>query len=120
MWRQLITALLGIWLMLAPAVLAYGAPLSTSDRIVGPLIATFALVAVWEATRALRWANVVLAAWVFLSPVVLGRADGALHHFVVALAAGILSVARPRSRHSFAGGWRSLLGAGERVHRSLP
>jgi hypothetical protein len=114
MWRQCVVALLGLWLMLAPAVLGYGAPLATSDRIVGPLIASAALVAAWEATRAVRWANVALAVWVFVSPVVLGRAEGALHHLVVALAVGILSVAWSRSRHSFGGGWTPLFSAWRR------
>jgi ABC-type molybdate transport system permease subunit len=114
MWRQCVVALLGLWLMLAPAVLGYGTPLSTSDRIAGPLMASAALVAAWEATRAVRWVNVVLAVWVFASPVVLGRAEGALHHLLVALAAGILSAARAPSRHSFGGGWASLFSAWRR------
>jgi hypothetical protein len=114
MWRQCVVALVGFWLMIAPAVLRYGAPMATSDRIAGPLIASIALVAAWEATRAARWANVPLAAWVFVSPVVLGRAEGALYHLVAGLAIGILSVPRPRPRHRFAGGWASLLGAWRR------
>jgi hypothetical protein len=119
MWRQCIVALLGFWLMLAPAVLRYGAPMATSDRIVGPLIASVALVSAWEATRAARWANIPLAVWVFVSPMVLGRAEGALHHLLVALAVGLLSAARSPLRHSFGGGWKSLLSSW-RVNPSRP
>jgi hypothetical protein len=50
MWAQLINALLGMWLMAAPAVLGYIGPARTNDRIIGPLAAGAALIAIWETT----------------------------------------------------------------------
>ncbi|MGH7966442.1 MAG: SPW repeat domain-containing protein, partial [Candidatus Binatia bacterium] len=50
MWAQLTNILLGVWLMVAPAVFGYVGTASTNDRIVGPLVASFAMIALSEAT----------------------------------------------------------------------
>jgi len=51
---QFINVLLGIWLMAAPDILAYGDPARTQDHIFGPLIVTIAMIAVSEVTRPVR------------------------------------------------------------------
>jgi hypothetical protein len=104
----LVSAAVGIWLMAAPSVLGYDPPAATSDRIVGPLVASFALIAAWEATRALRWVNVALAAWLLLSPFLLRQTEVAPSHILSGLVIGALSLVRERRKHSFAGGWASL------------
>jgi len=122
MWAQLTCALLGICLMALPSLLGYGRPLATSDWIIGPLAASWALVAAWEITRAVRWVNVVLAAWIVLSPVVLGAEMSGwvlFGHLVVGLSIGSLSALRGHRKHRFAGGWRAIWGRtppGEQQH----
>jgi hypothetical protein len=111
MWAQLISAIVGVWLMASPSVLGYGRPLATSDWIVGPLIASFGLIAAWEISRAVRWLNVALAAWLVLSAFVVGGvASGAMlaYHVVAGILVGVLSLVRGKQRHPYAGGWRSL------------
>ncbi len=73
-WAQLVVMLLGLWLMLAPAVLGYdnGGAAAMNDRIVGPVVATLATVAIWEVTRSLRWVNVVLGLWLIVGVWVIG------------------------------------------------
>ena len=111
MWAQLINTLLGLWLMSAPAVLGYGAPAATNDRIVGPVAATFACVAIWEVTRAVRWINLALGIWLLPAPWVLGYESIAAT--VNALCAGLLLAAmacvRGKMTHRFAGGWAALV-----------
>lgn len=63
MIAPLVNVALGLWLMAAPAVLAYGGAAATSDRIAGPIIASIAAVAVWDATRVVGRANALLGAW---------------------------------------------------------
>jgi hypothetical protein len=109
MWAQVLSAFVGFWLMAAPSVLDYGRPMATSDWIFGPLIASFALVAAWEVTRALRWANVVLAAWLVLSPFVLGNLTTIANHVVSGILVGSLALVPGQRKHSFAGGFRSLV-----------
>jgi hypothetical protein len=108
MWAQLISALIGVWLMASPSVFGYGRPIATSDWIVGPLVTSVGLIAASGVTRPVRWANVALAVWLVLSPFVLGSADVAANHVVSGILVGLLSLIRGRNTHSYAGGWKSL------------
>lgn len=110
MWAQVINAALGIWLVVAPAVLGYGAPARTNDRIFGPVIATFAVIACWEATRPVgRW-NVPLGVWLLLAPWVLDYSVTAA--IVNSLAVGALvtglGFVRGTVTGRYGGGWSVL------------
>lgn len=100
----------GVWLMAAPAVLGYtGAP-ATMDRIVGPTAVAMAWIAAAEATRSMRWVNVVLGAATVFSAIVLDRsAMEALHAALsgLVLIGTALVMTRIRSER-FGGGWKSL------------
>ena len=111
MWAPLVAAVLGIWLMCAPAVLDYRGLPADHDHIAGPLIATFALVAAFEITRSLRWCNVVIGAWLLIAPWLLGYSEGNTQWNSVATGAAIVavSVVRGRRKHRYADGWRTLL-----------
>lgn len=103
----------GTWLMIAPAILDYaGMVLADLHRVAGPVAASLALVSAWEATRALRWPNVLMSAFVAAS-VVFFDVDRTV--LVVTAAAGAsLAIATPfarRRRHQFAGGWWALVGS---------
>lgn len=100
----------GLGLMAAPAVLGYvDDPAADVHRIVGPLVASLALIAAWEATAGVRWANLLLAAVAVAAPVVVHHGPGAA---VVGILGGVaLAAATPfggRRTHRFAGGWRAL------------
>jgi hypothetical protein len=110
MWPRLASLALGVWLMAAPAALGYGDPARTNDRVVGPIVASIACVAVWEVVRALRWVNVVPALWLLTAPWVLGyERDAAVNSVAVGLALLALVVVRGPVRQRFGGGWRALL-----------
>jgi hypothetical protein len=68
MWPRVVSALLGVWLMAAPALLGYSGTASTSDRVVGPLVAAIAIIAIWEITRPLRWLGVPFGLWLLVAP----------------------------------------------------
>ena len=70
---HLLPALAGIWLMMSPAVLGYADPARANDRIIGPIVASLATIAMWEVSRPLRWVNVVLGAWLLVAPWLLGH-----------------------------------------------
>jgi hypothetical protein len=100
---------LGIWLMAAPAGIGYGRPASTSDHIVGPLVATFACIALWEATRALRWTNLPLGLWLVVAALPLGHPPwGMLNGIVCGTTIAVLSCLGGRTEQRFGGGWASL------------
>lgn len=123
MWARIVNFFFGLWLMAAPALLGYiGTPAEVNDRIVGPLIASFAFVAIWDITRGLRWVNTLLGLWLVVSPFLLGAwvADwsfpATINSVLVGLYVAILSLVPGQVRHQFAGGWRSLL----EFHRDGP
>ena len=106
---QLISVAIGIWLMAAPAVLGYGDPGRTTDRIVGPLVASFGCIAVWEVTRPVRWLNLLLGLGLVLAPWVLGYGWGELlHSTLIGLAVAGLSVVTHTNWGPYGGGWQVL------------
>lgn len=77
LWTLLAAALLGAWLLLAPALLgSEGTPLGTSDRLAGSLAITWALIALAEVARPLRYLNVPIGLWLVAAPFVLGAGLG--------------------------------------------
>lgn len=68
----LATAAIGGWLMAAPGVLGHDGGIADSDRVVGSLVVTFALVALAEVARPLRLLNVPLGAWLLVAPWIFG------------------------------------------------
>lgn len=114
MWGQMINAGLGIWLMGAPAILSYAEPARTNDHIVGPLVATFATIAVWEVTRPLRWVNLLLGVWLLIAPLALGYGPGAstLNSLAVGAIVAVLAAFPGKIAQRFGGGWSSLWRSG--------
>ena len=95
--------------MAAPAVLGYGNPAETNDRILGPVAATFAIVAWWEATRSSRWANLPIGIWLVAAPWILGYEGSAaiLNSVLVGLVMAACSLVRGRITQHYGGGWKA-------------
>jgi hypothetical protein len=113
-WAQIINALLGIWLMASPGMFGYSGAGRINDVIVGPIVATFAIIAFWEVTRAVGRVNVALGAWLVIAPWVLGYEENIIatvNEFVVGTTIFALAMTRARSDAKLNGGWRSLIKA---------
>jgi hypothetical protein len=110
MWARIATALLGVWLMIAPALLGFGKKISDNDHIVGPLIATFSIIAIFECTRNVKMLNLPLVLWLFLAPWILDYDnDTALFDdYAVALAVLLLSFVKQKRENRFGGGWPAI------------
>jgi hypothetical protein len=97
--------------MAAPAVFGYSAPAAHNDRILGPVIATFAIISWWEATRPVaRW-NLPIGLWLLLAPWVLGYGTTAatLNSLAVGvLVAGLALVQGEYDPGKYGGGWSVL------------
>jgi len=103
-------------MMAAPAALGYGGPAAISDRIAGPLAASFAFVALWDVVRELRRVDAPIGLWMILAPLVLGYGGAAaINAVVVGVAVVALSFVRGEVTEEFGGGWRSLWTSG--THR---
>ncbi len=76
-WQDQVILLLGLWLFISPWALGYpsSAPLGTSAHIAG---AGMAILAAFDLYKTYVWAvvvNLLIGAWVAVSPWVLGIAD---------------------------------------------
>jgi uncharacterized membrane protein len=70
-WTLVVSALLGIWLMFAPAVFQSQGAAANNDYLVGALVITFAVIGLGEITRIARWLNLFFSAWLIVAPWVL-------------------------------------------------
>jgi len=75
-WSLGTAAVIGIWLMAAPATLGIGIERAAadSDHLVGALIVVVSIISLAEVARAGRFLNVPLGAWLLIAPWLL---DGA-------------------------------------------
>ena len=99
--------------MAAPAVLGiYSEAASNNDYITGPIIVTFATIAINEATRPCRWGVFVSGAWLVLAPFVLGhwRSEpmAAGSDIIAGCLAMVFALIRGRIEGKYGGGWRML------------
>ncbi len=109
MIAQILAVGVGVWLMAAPGLLDYGDPASTVDRVVGPIAATVAGVAVTQAMRPVRLWNLPAGIVLLGAPLLLGyEGRAALNSFLCGLALILLSRVRGRITRRFGGGWSSL------------
>ena len=106
-WNLLIAAGAGGWLMFAPDYFGTTGRASDSDRLAGALVLTLALISTAEVGRAVRFLNILFAAWLLIAPWVLaGFVPGAQWNDVAAgIALILLSLPRGRIRGRY-GSWQ--------------
>jgi len=111
MWAQAVSAAIGLWLMVAPAVLgSYTDMTSANNRIFGPMVVAFSVIALWEVMRSTRFANTLIGVWLLIACLLLGYRDAALISNGLA-AVAIIGLSLVRGEHNplkFGGGWNSL------------
>lgn len=116
MWPRIVNIVVGVWLMAAPAVFGYSGTspgAEASDRIVGPLIVSHAIAAIWPEIRPLRWVNAALGGWLLVGvPVTALFVLWPVEAVVSSAVCGAIAIAMARIEGDidsrFGGGWRSL------------
>jgi hypothetical protein len=109
MLAAIASVILGVWLAISPALLGYSGSARTSAHLLGPLIATFAGMAISQVTRQARLVNVLLAACLIVAPVALGYAlIASINSVTVGAILAALSLSRGRRPHAQGGGWTAL------------
>lgn len=110
MWARIINIILGLLLMLTPAVWSLDKTASHNHYIVGPLVITFAIIALWEVNRNARWFNIVAGAWLIASPLILGlKGQIATMDVFAGILIIVFSLFKGSITQRYGGGWRSLL-----------
>ena len=86
-WNLLLSTLIGIMLMCTRLLFDTAGQAADNDHIVGSLVVTFSIMAWGEVARPLRFANVVLGAWLLIAPLILDGYTGA--SFAASMISGI-------------------------------
>ena len=89
-WNLLVSAGLGVWLMLTPYMLGRAGTAAHSDHLFGALIVTVAVIALADVGRSARFVNIAFGAWVIAAPWILSGASATSRWSD--LAAGVLVI----------------------------
>lgn len=112
MIAQLFIIAIGIWLMFSPTVFDYvGTGAEMLQRACGPVVAVFGIVALWEATRSMRWWNLPFAAALLIGPLLVEHTTAAtLSSVLGGLIIGAASFYRGKAniKENYGGGWMAL------------
>lgn len=94
------SVLLGVVLMFTRVLFDTVPPMADSDHLVGALIITFAVMAMAEVGRALRFVNVAFGAWLILAPWVLAGASMVASIASVVIGIAVIALSLPRGKRS--------------------
>ncbi|MCM8570833.1 hypothetical protein NE848_15660 [Gramella jeungdoensis] len=110
MWARFINTALGLWLMITPGIFQYSSAAADNGHILGPVIVTFSVVAMWEATRVVRKWNFPVAIWLLAAPWILGYENtiAIVSDMGVGVLVLIFSSIRGKIEKNYGGGWSSL------------
>ena len=95
-WTLVASAVLGVWLMAAPAVLGIDKPAADSHHLVGALVVTTAVIATAELARAGRLLNVAAGVWIAAAPWLLGGAPMSARVAGIIVGATLIVLSIPR------------------------
>lgn len=107
MWGQIFNILLGIWLMVAPHFFHYNGIAADNDQILGPVVSSFAIIALSGCTRAVGKYNIPIGAWLLLAPWVLGYKEEmtVMNDVVTGLLILIFAFFKRKTDQQYGGGW---------------
>lgn len=110
MWAQILNTLLGIWLMAAPEILRYNGVAADNDHVIGPIVTSFAIIALSGCTRGVAKYNIPFGAWLLVAPWVLGYENqtAIINDICVGLLVTPLSLFKRKTPHQYGGGWAAL------------
>ncbi len=96
--------------MASPSILGFNHQATDNDHIVGPIIASFAIISWWEATRVVRLYNLPLGAWLLLAPWVLGyqATTPIINDMLVGALVISFSLVEGKITDEYGGGWSAI------------
>jgi hypothetical protein len=111
---KFISALAGIWLMAAPSVLGFDKTIANNDHIIGPVIASFAIISLSPCTSMVRKFNLPLGVWLLLAPWILSYENSyaIVNDSFTGILVILFSLAKIKIKKRFGGGWKAIWSPG--------
>ena len=106
----MINTALGLWLMAAPDILRYNGIAADNDHIIGPIVASFSIIALSGCTRAVALYNIPLGIWLLLAPWFLGYETevATFNDLAVGLFVTAFAFFKRKTVQQYGGGWSAL------------
>jgi uncharacterized membrane protein len=76
-WNLVLSAALGVWLLVSPVVFGVQGIAANSSYVLGALVITIAVIAMAEVGRAIRFVNILIAIALIIAPFVFGEPSAA-------------------------------------------
>lgn len=95
-WSLAGSAILGVWLLAAPAISETQGAAADSEHVMGAVVLTVVATALAEVTRAVRFLNVICGAWVAVAPWALASSTPLARWADVAVGIGFILPSLPR------------------------
>ncbi len=109
MWAQIVNILIGLGLMVTPAIFKFNKVAADNNHIAGPLVLTFAIISLWDINRNVRLFNIITGLWLAISPFITGFTSvGRTIDILSGIAVIFFSLFKGRIKSRYGGGWRSL------------
>src|SRR5688572_13464580 len=113
MGAAIVSVVIGLWIMVAPEQFSFESVEATNYYIMGPLVVTTAVIAIWEVNRSFRYFNLIAGAWMVLSPLLLSyeTTEAIAGGIVSGLLLMVLSFFKGKIKNQYGGGWERLFKA---------
>ena len=110
MWAQIFNTVLGLWLMASPGILKNNGVAADNDHIIGPVVASFAIISLSGCTRAVAKCNLPLGIWLLLAPWILGYENeiSTMNDMGVGLLITVFSFFKRTTNQEYGGGWSAI------------
>ena len=111
MWAAIVNAIIGLFVMIAPALFQFNKSAANHYHIAGPIVVTFAVVSLWEVNHAAHYFNILPGLWLIIAPFLFHFSSSTATWMAVLCGVLIilLSLVKRKMKGKYGGGWRSLL-----------
>jgi hypothetical protein len=111
---RILSTIAGLWLMAAPYALDVDKIATDNDHIIGPVIASFAIISFSQCTTAALKFNLLPGIWLLLSPWVLGYENNyaIMNDMATGVFVIIFSLGKIKVTNRFGGGWKAIWKSG--------
>lgn len=109
MWAAITNIIIGLLLILAPPVFSLDKSVADHFYIIGPVVITFAFVALWEVNGAACYFNIPAGLWLVAAPFLFNFPTGTWLAITSGMLIVLLSFFRKKVKGNYGGGWRSLM-----------